>query len=102
MLRSLAIRKTSLIDFPGRVAAVFFLPGCDFRCPYCHNAELVDLEDPPEGLTPLEEALAFLERRKGLLGGLVLSGGEPLLHPEAARIAAARRDGSCGFEFVFQ
>lgn len=91
MLRSLAIRKTSLIDFPGRVAAVFFLPGCDFRCPYCHNAELVDLEDPPEGLTPLEEALAFLERRKGLLGGLVLSGGEPLLHPEAARIAAAAR-----------
>jgi len=92
MLRSLAIRKTSLIDFPGRVAAVFFLPGCDFRCPYCHNAELVDLEDPPDGLAPLEEALAFLERRKGLLGGLVLSGGEPLLHPEAARIAAAARD----------
>lgn len=87
MLRSLAIRKTSLIDFPGRLAAVFFLPGCGFRCPYCHNSELVDPGSQPEGLVPLDEALAFLERRKGLLGGLVLSGGEPLLHPEAARIA---------------
>lgn len=92
MLRSLAIRKTSLIDFPGRLAAVFFLPGCGFRCPYCHNSELVDPANPPEGLVPLDEALAFLERRKGLLGGLVLSGGEPLLHPEAARIAGRARE----------
>ena len=60
MPRRAALRKTSLIDFPGRVASVLFFPGCNLRCPYCHNAELVDLEDPPEGLTPLEEALAFL------------------------------------------
>lgn len=92
MLESVALRKTSLIDFPGRVAAVFFLPGCDFRCPYCHNAELVDPSAAPRDLVPLSEALSFLERRKSLISGLVLSGGEPLLHEESAFLASRARE----------
>jgi pyruvate formate lyase activating enzyme len=93
--------KTSLIDFPGRLASVLFLPGCNFRCPYCHNAALVDpkrsgAEDAEglegQGLVEMGEFLAFLDRRKSLISGVVISGGEPLLHEETPRIARAIRD----------
>jgi pyruvate formate lyase activating enzyme len=89
VLTRAAYRKTSLVDFPGRVAAVIFLPLCNFRCPYCHNAGLVDPERADGELAPLGEFLAFLDRRKRVLGGVVISGGEPLLHEEAPRLAAA-------------
>jgi pyruvate formate lyase activating enzyme len=98
MLSRVAYIKTSLIDFPGRVASVLFLPGCDFRCPYCHNAALVDRkagEGPAgseAGLVPLGEFLEFLDRRKSLVSGVVITGGEPLLHEEAPRIARAIRE----------
>jgi len=92
VLARAAYRKTSLIDFPGRVAAVIFLPLCDFRCPYCHNAGLVDPERAEGELAPLGEFLAFLDKRKRVLGGVVISGGEPLLHEETPRLAAAIRD----------
>ncbi len=93
MLSRLAFRKTSLIDFPGRVAAVAFLSGCNFRCPYCHNAALVDpLRVNAEKLPSLGEFMAFLDARKGLISGLVISGGEPLIHEEAPRLAKAARD----------
>lgn len=91
----IGIRKTSLVDFPGRVAVVFFTAGCDFRCPYCHNPELVapaargPLSD--DGLVGVDEALGFLETRRGLASGLVLSGGEPLLHPGLPELAARAR-----------
>jgi pyruvate formate lyase activating enzyme len=71
--------KTSLIDYPGEVAAVLFLPGCNLRCPYCHNPELVT-PPYPEDLLPREEVIGFLEKRKKLLGGVCITGGEPLLH----------------------
>lgn len=98
MLSRVAYIKTSLIDFPGRVAAVLFLPGCDFRCPYCHNAALVDRRagegsaDGGDGLVPLGEFLEFLDRRKSLVSGVVITGGEPLLHEETPRIAQAIRE----------
>ncbi len=92
MLARAAYRKTSLVDFPGRVAAVIFLPLCNFRCPYCHNAGLVDPERAEGELAPLGEFLAFLDKRKRVLGGVVISGGEPLLHEETPRLAAAIRD----------
>jgi len=94
MLMSLDVAyiKTSLIDFPGRVAAVLFLPGCNFRCPYCHNAEIVDRGRAAPGLVPMEEFLAVLDKRKGLVSGVVISGGEPLLYEEAPAIAAAIRE----------
>ena len=73
------LQKTSLIDFPGKVACVLFLKGCNFSCPYCHNPELVKDNGNPS-LTYLEEGIyGFLEKRKGLLDGVVISGGEPTL-----------------------
>jgi pyruvate formate lyase activating enzyme len=92
MLSRVAYRKTSLVDFPGRVATVLFLPGCDFRCPYCHNAGLVDASREEGELAPLGEFLAFLDRRKRVISGVAISGGEPLLHEELPRLSAAVRE----------
>jgi pyruvate formate lyase activating enzyme len=81
-----AFRKTSLVDYPGKVAAVLFFCGCNLRCPWCYNWELVTA--PPEDLTGLDEAFALIEKRKHLLGGVVLSGGEPTLIKELPEIIA--------------
>lgn len=85
-----AVQKTSLIDFPGRVSAVLFLAGCNFRCPYCHNPDLV-LPPFPEDLGTPEDALAFLDTRRNVLSGVVLSGGEPLLREDLPDLAAELR-----------
>ncbi|HUT19994.1 MAG TPA: anaerobic ribonucleoside-triphosphate reductase activating protein [Anaerolineae bacterium] len=79
--------KSSLLDFPGRIAASLFSGGCNFRCPNCHNAELVLY---PERLADLrqDEIWAFLKQRRGLLDGVVLSGGEPTLQPDLLAFAA--------------
>ena len=70
------LRKTSLVDYPGRISAVFFFQGCNLRCPWCHNRELV-LDSLPN--TSLDEGLAHLRKRSLSLSGVVLSGGEPCL-----------------------
>ena len=72
------LRKTSLVDYSGKVSSVFFFPVCNLRCPWCHNGDLI-LGDE-EGLVDLEEGLAHLAKRKKVLGGVVLSGGEPSLY----------------------
>ena len=74
------LQKMTLLDFPGKVACTVFLGGCDLRCPFCHNAELIDGSAPPV----MEEAelLAFLKKRQGLLEGVAITGGEPLLRGE--------------------
>jgi|WetSurMetagenome_2_1015567.scaffolds.fasta_scaffold00013_125 pyruvate formate lyase activating enzyme len=72
-------QRFSLIDYPGRVSAVVFAQGCNFRCPYCHNCELID-ERPPR--IPDKEILAFLEHRRGFLDGVVVTGGEALRQDE--------------------
>jgi pyruvate formate lyase activating enzyme len=94
MLGRVAYLKTSLIDFPGRLASVLFLSGCDFRCPYCHNAALVDERraGAEDDLAPLKEFYGYLDKRKSLLSGVVISGGEPLLHEETPAIADAIRE----------
>lgn len=71
--------KFTLIDFPGRPAAVVFTQGCNFRCRYCHNPELVYPHMFAEPVS-LESIYAFLKRRQGTLEGVVVSGGEPTLH----------------------
>ncbi len=87
----MAVQKTSLIDYPGKVSAVLFLPGCNFLCPYCHNPSLV--RPPfPEDMLSLEEVLAFLDSRRRVLSGVVLSGGEPLLHESLPDLAAEVRE----------
>ena len=74
------IQKNSLIDYPQKVSCILFLSGCNFRCPYCHNPQLVaETKTPPDFLTE-KWFLQFLEKRKGFLDGVVLSGGEPTLH----------------------
>ncbi|TVR85141.1 MAG: anaerobic ribonucleoside-triphosphate reductase activating protein, partial [Spirochaetaceae bacterium] len=84
-LQYLGLRKTSLIDFPGRLAAVVFTHGCPLRCPFCHNPELV--QGPlPESFLPAAEVLAFLRKRANLLSGVVISGGEPLLHADLPQL----------------
>ena len=74
------LQKMTLLDYPGYVACTVFLNGCDFRCPYCHNFELVD--GTAQALMDDEEFFAFLGKRKGLLDGVCISGGEPLLHKD--------------------
>ncbi|MBN2051333.1 MAG: anaerobic ribonucleoside-triphosphate reductase activating protein [Spirochaetales bacterium] len=80
-IRHLGLIKTSLVDYPGTVASVVFTHGCNLRCPYCHNPECV-LGSPPGDFLLLEEVLAFLEKRKSILGGVCITGGEPFLHSE--------------------
>ena len=74
------LQKTTLLDFPGRVACTIFTGGCNFRCPFCHNSELLGskaYEDYTE-----EEIFAFLNKRKGILEGVCITGGEPTLQPD--------------------
>ncbi|MFQ3620248.1 MAG: anaerobic ribonucleoside-triphosphate reductase activating protein [Spirochaetales bacterium] len=80
MLR-FGLEKTSLIDFPGFVSCVVFIRGCNLRCPYCHNPELVEGPEP-DGMVDKEKILEFLRKRKAVLQGVCLSGGEPLLSLE--------------------
>ncbi len=72
------LQKVTLLDFPGRVACTVFLAGCNFRCPFCHNASLVTHVDPGRNI-PEEEVLSFLKKRRGILDGVCITGGEPLL-----------------------
>lgn len=83
--------RTSLLDYPGHVAAVLFTHRCVLRCPYCHNPQLVR-GDPPEDFIPLSEALAFLRRRSAVLDGVCITGGEPLLHSFVREAAAEIRE----------
>ncbi len=75
------IQKCSLIDFPGKVSCVVFVTGCNFRCPYCHNPELVKNNGSPHRRLDNNIILNFLKQRQGLLDGVVISGGEPTLQP---------------------
>ncbi|MCK9365035.1 MAG: anaerobic ribonucleoside-triphosphate reductase activating protein [Syntrophales bacterium] len=75
------LQKFSLIDYPGRICAIIFTQGCNFRCPYCHNPELVD----PQRYGPVfseKDVLCFLEKRKGRLDAVSVTGGEPTLQPD--------------------
>lgn len=71
------LQKMTLLDYPGKVACTVFLGGCDFRCPFCHNSELLDISAPAE--TDDARLMEFLKKRTGLLDGVCFTGGEPLL-----------------------
>ncbi len=70
------LQKTSLLDFPEKIAAIVFTMGCDFRCGYCHNPELIN------GEAKIKEVFEFLKTRQGKLDGVVITGGEPCLQKD--------------------
>ncbi|MBQ5738892.1 MAG: anaerobic ribonucleoside-triphosphate reductase activating protein [Oscillospiraceae bacterium] len=74
------LQKMTLLDFPGKVACTVFLGGCDLRCPFCHNSDLIGGNAPT--VLDDEGLLAFLKKRQGLLDGVAFTGGEPLLRSE--------------------
>ena len=82
--------KMTLLDYPGIVACTVFLGGCDMRCPFCHNGELLDPNAPPK--MDEVELLRFLQTRKGLLDGVVFTGGEPLLRKELPTLLSSIRE----------
>jgi len=82
--------ETSFLDWPGRLAAVVFLGGCNFRCPFCHNAELV-LEPHRLPSLPLDTILQRLRALHGWVDGIVVSGGEPTLSPRLPELLARIR-----------
>lgn len=122
-MRIAGMQKLTLLDFPGKTAATVFTPGCNLRCPFCHNGELVAGGAPESGDVlgnapsaapsaasgnvpndvsgnaalpfpelPLDEVLAFLRKRRGLLDGVCVSGGEPLLQPGLAAFCETVRE----------
>lgn len=75
------LQKLTLLDYPGKVACTVFTAGCNFRCPFCHNASLVT--DTSKNVDiPEEEIFKFLEKRRGILNGVCVTGGEPLLQQD--------------------
>ena len=77
------LQKLTLLDYPGKIACTVFTGGCNFRCPFCHNASLVLGERVKESASlPEEEFFAFLKKRRGILEGVCVSGGEPTLQPD--------------------
>ena len=79
-------QKMTLLDYPGKVACTVFLQGCNFRCPFCHNSDL--LPHVPVTTVEREELLAFLNKRRGLLDGVCITGGEPTLQADLADLIA--------------
>ena len=79
------MQKLTLLDYPGTVACTVFTAGCDLRCPFCHNASLA-LPDRPRDSMEEDEVLAFLKKRVGVLDGVAVTGGEPLMHRELDKL----------------
>ena len=76
------IQKLTLLDYPGKVACTLFTAGCNFRCPFCHNAGLVLPDRLEEASISEDEVMSFLKKRAGMLDGVAITGGEPLLHTD--------------------
>ena len=84
------LQKLTLLDFPGHVACTVFTLGCNFRCPFCHNTPLVLTADTP--VYDTEEFFLFLEKRRGLIDGVAVTGGEPLLQKDIAAFLRRIKD----------
>ena len=81
------IQKLTLLDYPGTVACTVFTLGCNMRCPFCHNSLLVTKTEDAEEY-PVEDFFKFLEKRRGILDGVCVTGGEPLIHSDAGEFIA--------------
>ena len=81
MIKIAGWQKVTLIDYPGKIATGIFLAGCNFRCPYCHNPDLITIEPDKEYIAE-EKIWAYLNKRKGIIDGVCIGGGEPLLNKD--------------------
>ena len=81
------LQKLTLLDYPGKMACTVFTAGCNLRCPFCHNSRLV-IKPPSETQYTEEDMFSFLEKRQGVLDGVVVTGGEPLLQKDVADFIA--------------
>lgn len=85
------LQKMTITDFPENVACILFLKGCNFRCPYCHNSELIDYKIDDNYILK-EEVFDFLKKRQGILDGVVISGGEPTVNKDLPKLIKEIRD----------
>ncbi len=90
MLNIQGFQKTTLLDYPGYVAATVFFGGCNMRCPFCHNMNIVATDDVPAFTD--EDILGYLRKRQGILDGVCITGGEPTLCSELPSFISLIRD----------
>jgi pyruvate formate lyase activating enzyme len=90
-MRIVGFTETSLLDWHGRISAVLFVGGCNFSCPFCHNYRIAD-DDPELTLIPWEDVARTLRRKRDWYDGVVLTGGEPLMHPEVFELCRRIKD----------
>lgn len=86
------LQKLTLLDFPEKMACTLFTFGCNFRCPFCHNASLVLADRADDSIISEEEFFSFLQKRRGMLEGVCISGGEPTLQPDLPDFIRRIRD----------
>ena len=82
-MRILGFQKTTLLDYPHKLASTIFVGGCNFRCPFCHNALIVNQDKSVDKIS-VESVYTYLKKRVGLLDGVCITGGEPTLYPDLA------------------
>ena len=80
------LQKLTLLDYPGKVACTIFLHGCNFRCPFCHNASLVVVPQEDSSMITLDELKDYLSKRGRILDGACITGGEPVMRPDLAEL----------------
>ena len=83
-MKIVGLQKLTLLDFPGQVACTVFLGGCNFRCPFCHNSQLLD--GNVEEVMSADNLMTFLNGRRGILDGVCVTGGEPTLQPQLPQL----------------
>ena len=92
MIQIGGLEKVSLLDYPGKISTIIFTYGCNLRCEYCHNPELVVKELNKELLINTDEIIGYLRRRKGKIDAVVITGGEPLIYDDIAFLIRKIRD----------
>lgn len=91
VMKILGLQKMTLLDYPGKVACTIFTGGCNFRCPFCHNALLVTKTQDVQQYE-VQDIISFLEKRQGILDGVCITGGEPLMNKEIFDLAKRIKD----------